>query len=196
MKERIRQVMEYAKLSQQDFAAKLGISPASLSSIYTGRTNPTNNHVQAVHRAFPEVNINWLLFGEGEMFGGAQPGVVPEEGLELVMGDLPLAQSSVGSGMPGGLFGQMAPAPGQAAEASGRAGDSGAFPGVGYGAGQAENRVPQKVSGTHRETAAPRRAEAPTGGYVKETPRPVRKVKEIRVFFDDGTYESFVPSVK
>lgn len=66
MKERIRQIMDQAKLSQQDFAAKLGISPASLSSIFTGRTNPTNNHVMAVHRAFPDININWLMFGEGD----------------------------------------------------------------------------------------------------------------------------------
>ena len=41
MKNRIKEVMEYANLSQQDFAARLGISAASLSSIFTGRTNPT-----------------------------------------------------------------------------------------------------------------------------------------------------------
>ena len=45
MKERIRCIMEYVQLTQQDFAAKLNISPASLSGIFTGRTNPTNNHV-------------------------------------------------------------------------------------------------------------------------------------------------------
>ena len=67
MKERIRQILEWTKLSQQDFATRLGISPASLSSIFTGRTNPTNNHVQAIHRAFPEIDISWLLFGEGMM---------------------------------------------------------------------------------------------------------------------------------
>ena len=58
--------MEYAHLSQQDFALRLGMSPASLSSIFTGRTNPTSNHVKAIHHAFPEININWLMFGEGE----------------------------------------------------------------------------------------------------------------------------------
>lgn len=68
MKDRIRLVMERAQLSQQDFARKLEISPASLSSIFTGRTNPTNNHVSAVHRAFPDINVNWLMFGEGDMY--------------------------------------------------------------------------------------------------------------------------------
>ena len=67
MKDRIKQIMEAVGLSQQDFAKELGISAASLSSIFTGRTNPTNNHVMAIHRVFPQINVNWLLFGEGDM---------------------------------------------------------------------------------------------------------------------------------
>ena len=67
MEERIRQVMDFLGLSQQDFAQKLGISPASLSNIFNGRSKPTNNHVQAIHRAFPKINTNWLMFGEGVM---------------------------------------------------------------------------------------------------------------------------------
>ena len=58
MKERIRLIQEQLGLSQIEFANKLGISPASLSSIYTGRTNPTNNHVMAIHKAFPQINAN------------------------------------------------------------------------------------------------------------------------------------------
>ena len=69
MEERIKEVMEYLGLSQQEFAQKLGISPASLSNIFNGRSKPTNNHVQAIHRAFPSISTNWLMFGEGVMFG-------------------------------------------------------------------------------------------------------------------------------
>lgn len=58
------------------------MSPASLSSIFNGRTNPTNNHVQAIHRAFPVVNVSWLMFGEGDMFvpPAGQDGVNPLTG--------------------------------------------------------------------------------------------------------------------
>ncbi len=59
--------MDSMGLSQQEFAQKLGMSPASLSNIFNGRSNPTNNHVQAIHRAFPNINTNWLMFGEGTM---------------------------------------------------------------------------------------------------------------------------------
>lgn len=71
MKDRIRQVMEWAQLSQQDFAARLDISPASLSNILTGRTNPTNTYIRAIHRVFPEINVNWLMFDEGTMLEGS-----------------------------------------------------------------------------------------------------------------------------
>ena len=73
MKERIRQIMVREAMSQQDFASTLGISPATLSSILNGRTNPTNNLVQAVHRAFPKINISWLMFGEGTIDDQSAP---------------------------------------------------------------------------------------------------------------------------
>ena len=76
MEDRIRQLMEASGLSQKDYAAKLEISPGSLSSIFNGRTRATNNFTKAIHRAFPTVNINWLLFGEGEMFGSSD-GLAP-----------------------------------------------------------------------------------------------------------------------
>ena len=67
MKERISQIMQSHKMTQRDFAAALGISPSSLSSIFNGHTSPTNNTVQAIHRRFPEISITWLMFGEGDM---------------------------------------------------------------------------------------------------------------------------------
>lgn len=68
MKDRIRQIMESQNLSQQSFADMLNISPASLSSIFNDRTRPTLNHVDAIKRSFPNINLEWLLYGKGEMF--------------------------------------------------------------------------------------------------------------------------------
>ena len=67
MRERISQIMQSQNMTQRDFAAALGISPSSLSSIFNGHTSPTNYTVQAIHRRFPQINITWLMFGEGEM---------------------------------------------------------------------------------------------------------------------------------
>lgn len=162
MKDRIRLLMEQTKLSQQDFAMKLGISPASLSGIFTGRTNPTNNHVNAIHRAFPEVNVSWLLFGEGEMYeatgaGGQHPGgqVAAEAGSLFPPSEVlsPEAQAAMrASGVP------------VSTESA------------------AEPPVPAH---------AMRSLLAQFSQTAKKEDKPRPKIKEIRVFYDDGTYESF-----
>lgn len=75
MKDRIRKVMESQRMSQQEFADFIHISPASLSSIFTGRTRPTLAIVEAIKNSLPDISTDWLLFGHGDMFvsdGAAQ----------------------------------------------------------------------------------------------------------------------------
>ncbi len=55
-------------MNQQSFADVLGISPASLSSIFNDRTKPTLNHIDAIKKKFPAINLDWLLYGRGPMF--------------------------------------------------------------------------------------------------------------------------------
>lgn len=171
MKDRIRQLIDFTQMSQQDFANAIGVSPASLSSIFTGRTNPTNNHVQAIHRAFPEVNINWLLFGEGDM---------------LLSG----ADGATADAAPGGSTAALADgmATGIGADSAFSVEDdprAGAYADASINSSPASRRdaYGSKVAGFQFSDAANK--------YDKRE----RKIKEIRVFFDDGTYESFVPSL-
>ena len=67
MKDRIYQLMKYQGMSQKEFAATLCVAEGTLSGIFTGRTRPTNNIVNAIHECFPHISINWLMFGEGDM---------------------------------------------------------------------------------------------------------------------------------
>ena len=178
MKERIRSIMQYMRLSQQDFATRLGISAASLSSIFTGRTNPTNNHVMAVHRAFPEININWLMFGEGEMLAQS-PAAEEDKGKEN----------------------------GGQAEAHPAVADDGAAAAASYQQPSLFAPQPQQAanpafapsgaaSASRRDTPFHQRRAAEMSVSAINIDKRERKIKEIRVFFDDGTYESFVPSSK
>lgn len=180
MQDRIRLIMEQAGLTQQQFADRINVSPASLSSIFTGRTNPTNKHVQAIHLAFPEININWLMFGEGEMR-------LSSPALATVMsGDrvpLPSEGDAAAVSSPVDLFSSVEPV---------------AMPPVSM----------PTFSETERRTTphdAARREEAETRPVSKESflhdgvmraSRSERKIQEIRVFFSDGTYESFAPPKK
>lgn len=154
MKERIRQIQELQRMSQREFAEALGISPSSLSSIYNGHTSPTNNHVQAIHRRFPEINTDWLLFGDGDMVrmpkdNQADPSEETDEGDGVRSSGLSEAQMISN---PDGYSIQH-PAP--------------------------DNALPNQV--IIRET-------------VKYLDKPQRKITEIRVFYDDGTYDTFFGS--
>lgn len=171
MKDRIRSVMEYAKMTQQDFAARLGISPASLSSIFTGRTNPTNNHVMAVHRVFPEININWLMFGEGEMLAApaSENGGAVENMRNQAVGSPSIEAAADGGGisvMPSAsMLNKESPIP---------------YPSA--------HPLHHSYGEYHSSPSAPN-----TGIIFDKSGR---RIKEIRVFYSDGTYESFVPSSK
>lgn len=161
MKERIRSIMNHERLSQQDFAARLGISAASLSSIFTGRTNPTNNHVMAVHRAFPQVNVSWLLFGEGDM-------LCPSSGSAASAPDgEALSDTSSVS-----LLAGPSAAPSDSLASA----------------------IPPQQGALQRDIPVTSRRQADYSVNVINVDKPTRRIKEIRVFFDDGTYESFVPS--
>lgn len=49
MKERILQIMRRENMTQQEFAKAIEVSPASLSNIFNGKTNPTNNQIGRAH---------------------------------------------------------------------------------------------------------------------------------------------------
>ena len=181
MENRIRTIMEHEQMSQQEFAQKLGLSPATLSNIFNGKTRPTNNHVQAIHKAFPNINISWLLFGEGEMY---------ISGTDSSIGGV--ADCSDAS-TPMTLFDDTnsyvsPPANGEEDSAFGRNEKSmsqkhGKNP---------SNTVPDSMQS--RRSVHQISEINMSSNNVKIIDNRPRRIKEIRVFFDDGTYESFVPS--
>lgn len=78
MKDRIKQLMDQQQMTQQEFAKFLDISPASLSNIFGGRTKPTLNIIEAIKQKIPNINLDWLMFGSGDMLiDAASRGSVP-----------------------------------------------------------------------------------------------------------------------
>lgn len=183
MKDRIRCVMDYAGLTQTEFSARLSIPPSSLSSIYTGRTKPTNNHVQAIHQAFPEINISWLMFGEGEMLIPKKDEQASADVSDLVsegVADLGLfTQQSDVTPLPIEVSSSGSIHPRTDRNVSGRAALS-----------------PHTDIGSNRDTLRQNRPPQNAIENTKNVDIKRRKIKEIRIFFDDGTYEVFGPTSK
>ena len=183
MKERIRRIMEEAGMSQKEFAERLKISPASLSNILAGKTSPTNYHVQAVHNAFPDININWLFCGTGEMHTAPAPSPEADEfGFSLETGT---PQPGVASPTPTGGILETPAAPTSLDAQTAR-----------------PATAPQRPLFAQEYASRQENAYAKPAGFQfsPTTPQPPekkeRRIKEIRVFFDDGTFEVFTPSNK
>lgn len=158
MKERIRQLMESKHMTQQTFAAYVGMSAAALSSIFNERTRPTLNTVEAIKSKMPEVSVDWLIFGTGDMLVSAGDG---DGGGEPPVGADGVAARTFFT-------------------------DADGTPVARVGGGR-QSAVADMVGAglfANRPLSA---------GAVAVAERPVRRVTEIRVFYDDSTYESFVP---
>lgn len=67
MKERIKTLRKQLKMTQEDFAKRLGLARNSIANYEIGRREPTNAIVNSICREF-NVNEEWLLTGKGEMF--------------------------------------------------------------------------------------------------------------------------------
>ena len=150
-------------MTQQVFAQFIDMSPASLSSIFNGRTKPTLNIVEAIKRKIPDINTNWLLFGTGDMYESAPDGGSPESG--EVQGDDVEPALDFGS--------DDFPAPAQAS-------------------GGAKSHV----SANHSHNGVRNTRQEAVREEIKYIDKPQRKVVEIRVYYDDLTYETFVPAKK
>lgn len=180
MTERIRKIMEDTQMTQQEFAVKLGISPASLSGILNGRSEPTRKHAEAIHRAFPRINVNWLMFGEGEMFtpsassseGEEEPHMTAVES-RIDAGEPQLLDGTTSAAiLPSSMFEPSAPSP-------------------------SSSSVNARKSQTYGSRSDLTQRAMQTGLNLGiNLDKDERKIKEIRVFYSNGTYESFVPSNK
>ena len=193
MKDRIRQIMEDQKLNQQSFAQLIGKSTATLSNIFNDRTKPTLDIVDAIKKKFPQVNTEWLLFGTPPMYinkveGGVAAsssgasagagGMGAEDSLDMYGG----ASASTGMGAQGGMSG-----------AGGLAGGA-MEPSLDFGAdGQDSSPASPLLFDQPQMHGVKRTPKNIANAAVKIVDKPQRRITEIRIFYDDQTWETFVP---
>lgn len=66
--DRLKAFIDHSGLSSSQFADLAGIPRPTLSQVLNGRNKKVSNElVGKLHASFPNLNILWLLFGEGEM---------------------------------------------------------------------------------------------------------------------------------
>ena len=81
MKERIIKIMECERMGQAQFASAIGIQPAAMSHIISGRNNPSLDVMTKILHRYPQINPDWLLLGKGEMLRDNTPAMEPADNI-------------------------------------------------------------------------------------------------------------------
>lgn len=166
MKDRIRQLMDAMHMNQQTFASSTGIGSASLSNIFNGRTQPTLKQVDAITDKFPNVNPWWLLKGQGRMF------LTTDEMNTATGRDATLPSSGNN-------------------ESATQERQADLFSSANLSVNQNSFTEQPAVISIPVPTQSQVRGQQPSFQTT-----PPRKITEIRLFYDDQTWETFVPKNK
>ncbi|MDR0421350.1 MAG: helix-turn-helix domain-containing protein [Prevotellaceae bacterium] len=68
MKDRIISFLNAEKLSPARFADIIGVQPANISHIISERNKPSLDFIQKMLKSFPDINVEWLITGKGQMY--------------------------------------------------------------------------------------------------------------------------------
>lgn len=148
IKDRIKIIMERENMASGAFAESITIQQSTLSHILNGRNNPSLDVIMKVHQKYNYINLEWLLYGKGNMI---------EENYTTT-GNTSVFLPSLFDENPINSSRETV---------------------------DPENRKEMALKTTTTTSKEPVKQE------VIYMERPPRKITEIRIFFDDNTYETF-----
>lgn len=162
-RERIEYLIEAYGLTPSQFADRTGIPRASVSHILSGRNKPSLEILQKVAAVFPSVDLNWLMLGMGDA-----PFVKKEN--DIAVNNAP----SQGESLFATVEEPVTPVERTVPQQKPRVGEP--------------VRIQKTVAPKQQVERAQRRVQR----SVEDVPT-VKKIKEIRVFYSDGTFEILFP---
>ena len=68
MNTRLKQFIAAENITQAQFADNINVVRASVSHILAGRNKPGYEFISGLMRYYPNLNIEWLMFGKGKMY--------------------------------------------------------------------------------------------------------------------------------
>lgn len=171
-RERIELLMKCYELTSSQFADRTGIQRASVSHIISGRNKPSLEVMQKIYEAFPELDLKWLMTGVGEepvagKYGGNDT-AMPENSLfAQQLPELRTVTSVAQAVQPT----QISQVPQYAA-----------------------SQEPEQPVARPQQVPRPvERQRKPVAPKMRQQSVTERRIKEIRIFYTDGTYETLIP---
>ena len=75
MNTRLKQFLSAENITQAQFADSINVVRASVSHVLSGRNNPSYEFIRSIMIQYPNLNIEWLMFGKGKMYKETAPPV-------------------------------------------------------------------------------------------------------------------------
>lgn len=149
IKDRFKMIMDRERLTAGAFAESIGVAQATVSHILGPRNKyPSTEVILRLHQRYNDINLEWLLTGEGAMSNNSDNAITDEINYPL------FTENAINQGNETNDF---------------------------------KNAKDIALEKHEKGTQSPVKQEI----IYKE--KPLRKITEIRIFFDDSTYETFKP---
>lgn len=99
--ERVKEIRKTLDLTMEKFGEKLGVGKTAISNIESGNRNLTEQMSKAICREY-NVNYDYLMYGEGEMFDDLPQTIVDELCAQYDLNDLDKALVEMYVSLPAG----------------------------------------------------------------------------------------------
>ncbi len=162
-RDRIELLMKCYELTPSQFADRTGIQRASVSHIISGRNKPSLEVMLKIYDAFPGLDMKWLMTG---------------------VGDEPVGNGAE-SAVAGGLFRNEA-----VAQSSAESVVAQELPMVAKVPVKPVVQQQDSLYSRSLVTKQPRKQQVRSQTDIQPVQR---RIKEVRIFYTDGTYETLVP---
>lgn len=67
--DRLKAIIDYKSKNQTEFAKKININRTTITSILRTDSSPNLELIDAITSNFPDINLHWLVTGQGSMHG-------------------------------------------------------------------------------------------------------------------------------
>lgn len=191
MRERIQALLDNEQMTNKQFADAVGINPAAVSHLLSGRNKPSYDLLCKILESFPSLSAEWLMTGREPMYkeGNAAPVSTPSAsaGRELDLfsySNEPEVTGRVARAEERSSASQESRVSSDKKEVSAASAD-GSAPAARSEKNAAEAKIAESAPGEYDGTAA----QTIIREIVKEAP--ARKIVRVVAYFDDNTYEDF-----
>ena len=165
MNTRLKQFIAAENITQAQLADTINVVRASVSHILAGRNKPSYEFISGLMRHYPNLNLEWLMFGKGKMYKDSRS--------EQILQEAELPAEEMTDDAYGDLFSEITAAPSQVAGTPVQ--------------NAPESNIP--VQSPTPETPTITLNEIKTLISTSQKPVNQRKLVKIMAFFDDGTFQ-------